>query len=80
MRPRSASLAPHPTPPYPPLHSAGREQVLAHYFGHSGPVYRVRWSPFGAGAFLSCSADWTIKLWDAEKAAALFTFQARDVA
>ncbi|EOD25634.1 hypothetical protein EMIHUDRAFT_115368 [Emiliania huxleyi CCMP1516] len=62
------------------LYVAGTEDghVLAHYFGHSGPVYRVRWSPFGAGAFLSCSADWTIKLWDAEKAAALFTFQARD--
>ena len=28
-----------------------------------GPVYRVRWSPYVLDVFLSCSADWSIKLW-----------------
>ena len=40
------------------------EQYLETYHpGHSGPVYKVRHSPFGP-ALLSCSADWTVKLWD----------------
>ena len=28
-----------------------------------GPVYKTRWSPFNDQIFLTCSADWTIKLW-----------------
>jgi WD40 repeat protein len=32
------------------------EQTLEEYFGHSGPVYKVRCSPFLPDAFLSCSA------------------------
>lgn len=34
------------------------------YFGHTGPVYRVRCNPFFSDIFLSCSADWTCKLWN----------------
>ena len=44
------------------------------YFGHSGPVYKLRWSPFCANTFLSCSADWTIKLWSQEASEPLFSF------
>lgn len=40
------------------------EQTLGTYVGHTGPVYKVRCSPFHPDAFLSCSADWTVKLWD----------------
>ena len=40
----------------------------------SGPVYKLRWSPFAPNIFLSCSADWTIKLWDQESPNAVFTF------
>lgn len=39
------------------------EQYLATYLGHSGPVYRVRCNPFVSHAFLTCSADWSMKLW-----------------
>jgi WD40 repeat protein len=39
------------------------EQYLETYMGHSGPVYRVRYNPFMSHAFLTCSADWTMKLW-----------------
>jgi len=39
------------------------EQYLETYYGHSGPVYRVRCNPFMSHAFLTCSADWTIRLW-----------------
>jgi len=50
------------------------EQHLESFFGHSGPVYKLRWSPFAPNTFLSCSADWTIKLWDQENPNAIFTF------
>eukprot|EP01006_Ploeotia_vitrea_P013521 TRINITY_DN35324_c0_g1_i1.p1 TRINITY_DN35324_c0_g1~~TRINITY_DN35324_c0_g1_i1.p1 ORF type:complete len:549 (+),score=247.76 TRINITY_DN35324_c0_g1_i1:95-1648(+) len=39
------------------------EQTLENYFGHTGPVYQVRCSPFLPDAFLTCSADWTSCLW-----------------
>ncbi|TPX30656.1 hypothetical protein SeMB42_g07886 [Synchytrium endobioticum] len=42
------------------------EQYLATFSGHQGPVYRVRWSPFLPSAFISCSADWTVRLWNQE--------------
>ena len=50
------------------------EQHLESFFGHSGPVYKLRWSPFCPNTFLSCSADWTIKLWHQERSTAIFTF------
>ncbi|KAI8818423.1 WD40-repeat-containing domain protein [Fimicolochytrium jonesii] len=39
------------------------EQYLQTYMGHTGPVNRVRYSPFLPGIFLSCSSDWTARLW-----------------
>jgi dynein intermediate chain 1 len=27
-------------------------------------VYSVRWNPFHPRVFLSCSADWSVRLWD----------------
>jgi len=51
------------------------EQHLENYFGHSGPVYKLRWSPFDANTFLSASADWSVKMWNQERPNAVFTFQ-----
>merc|ERR1719359_1274585 len=39
------------------------EQYLDTYYGHQGPVYKVRCNPFWSHAFLTCSADWTMRLW-----------------
>ena len=39
------------------------EQTLENFYGHTGPVYKVRCSPFLPDAFLSCSADWSAMLW-----------------
>ncbi|KND02527.1 uncharacterized protein SPPG_02986 [Spizellomyces punctatus DAOM BR117] len=51
------------------------EQYLATYFGHTGPVNRIRWSPFLSGAFLSCSCDWTVRLWNQDMEEPVFKFQ-----
>ncbi|KAJ3227804.1 WD repeat-containing protein 78 [Clydaea vesicula] len=51
------------------------EQYLATHFGHTGPVYRLRWSPYLPGTFLSCSADWTVRLWSQDAEEPIFKFQ-----
>jgi len=51
------------------------EQYLETYQGHSGPVYKVAWSPFVSSAFLSCSADWAIKVWHQDSDTAMLTLQ-----
>ena len=27
-------------------------------------VYAVKWNPYHSKIFISCSADWTVKIWD----------------
>jgi len=51
------------------------EQTLESYYGHTGPVYKVRTSPYLADAFLSCSADWTCSLWSQKATSPVLTFQ-----
>lgn len=41
-------------------------QYLRTYEGHYLAVYSVKWNNFHDRCFLSCSADWTIKMWDSE--------------
>ncbi|XP_059146873.1 dynein axonemal intermediate chain 4-like isoform X2 [Physella acuta] len=50
------------------------EQYLESYQGHTGPVYSIQWSPFVEDIFLSCSADWTIKLWHQDKTRHILSF------
>nr|XP_023650492.1 WD repeat-containing protein 78 isoform X1 [Paramormyrops kingsleyae] len=42
---------------------SNNEQYLETYTSHKGPVYKVTWSPSCPDVFLSCSSDWTIRLW-----------------
>nr|XP_042900435.1 dynein axonemal intermediate chain 1-like [Parasteatoda tepidariorum] len=39
-------------------------QYLDSYKDHQNIVYNVQWNPFHPRVFLSCSADWTIRIWD----------------
>ena len=39
------------------------DQYLDTFFGHHGPVYKVRCNPFAPDYFLTCSYDWTARLW-----------------
>ena len=55
--------------------SSYNEQYLESYSGHSGPVYKVKWSPYLSNIFLSCSADWTIRLWNQDDDTDIFKFQ-----
>ena len=47
------------------------DQYLSSYYGHSGPVYRVRCNPFwdqnDNPVYLTCSYDWTVRVWNANE-------------
>lgn len=49
-------------------------QYLDTYDGHHMTVYAVRWNCFHPTVFLSCSADWTVKLWEQNSTRALMSF------
>ena len=39
------------------------EQHLDAFKGHDGPVNQIRFSPLSPNTFITCSADWTTKMW-----------------
>jgi dynein intermediate chain 4, axonemal len=47
------------------------EQYLETYSGHTGPIYKVRCNPFwhkdDCPIFLTCSYDWTVRVWNAKQ-------------
>ncbi|CAH8842099.1 unnamed protein product [Trichobilharzia szidati] len=49
-------------------------QYLATYEAHHMPVYRVAWNLFHPDIFITCSADWTVKIWHHRKSTPIFTF------
>ncbi|KAJ0396507.1 hypothetical protein P43SY_010142 [Pythium insidiosum] len=51
------------------------EQYLQTYYGHTGPVYQLLVSPFSSDLFLSCSADWNVKLWHQNDSKELLNFR-----
>lgn len=53
---------------------AYNSEYLASYEGHHMAVYTVRWNLFHPKVFASCSADWTVKLWDHTVLSPLMTF------
>jgi len=49
-------------------------KYLASFDAHHMAVYAVRWNHFHPKIFISCSADWTVKVWDHTHPEPLFTF------
>lgn len=54
-------------------------QPLLIQFFFQGAVYQTTWSPFDRDVFLSCSADWTVKLWHCEKTQPVLSLQSASV-
>lgn len=50
------------------------EQYLDTYHGHTGPVYKLAWSPFLKNCFISGSSDWSIKLWKTNRTEPCLSF------
>lgn len=49
------------------------------YEGHQLAVYKVRWNPFHKDTFISASADWTMKIWDARIDTPVMSFDMKQV-
>uniref|UniRef100_A0A8C5DLU9 Dynein, axonemal, intermediate chain 1, paralog 2 n=1 Tax=Gouania willdenowi TaxID=441366 RepID=A0A8C5DLU9_GOUWI len=49
-------------------------QFLDTYDAHSMPVDAVKWNHFHPKVFISCSSDWTVKIWDHTVSTPMFTF------
>eukprot|EP00002_Diphylleia_rotans_P037458 TRINITY_DN8364_c0_g1_i7.p1 TRINITY_DN8364_c0_g1~~TRINITY_DN8364_c0_g1_i7.p1 ORF type:complete len:696 (-),score=147.47 TRINITY_DN8364_c0_g1_i7:274-2361(-) len=47
---------------------------LETYEGHNMAIYGIKWNPFHPRVFLSCSADWTVKIWESNHKTPLMTF------
>jgi dynein intermediate chain 1 len=53
---------------------AYRGQYIKTYDGHHMRVHRVRWNPYHQDIFISCSEDWTVKIWDHKSSKCLLHF------
>lgn len=49
-------------------------KYLSSFDAHHMAVYAVKWNHFHPKIFISCSADWSVKIWDHSCPDALFTF------
>ena len=49
-------------------------QYLETYNGHFLAVYSVKWNKYHPRVFLSCSADWTVKMWDSDICRPIISF------
>ncbi|KAJ3325316.1 cytoplasmic dynein with WD40 domain [Boothiomyces sp. JEL0866] len=47
---------------------------LLTFDGHYMAVYGVKYNPFNSNYLISCSADWTVKIWDHSEAKPILTF------
>lgn len=54
--------------------NAYNSQYLRSFEGHHMGVYSVRWNQYHPRVFLSCSADWTVKLWELNTPTPILTF------
>ncbi|XP_072315616.1 dynein axonemal intermediate chain 1-like [Eucyclogobius newberryi] len=52
-------------------------QYLDLYDAHVMAVDSVKWNQFHPKVFMSCSSDWTVKIWDHSISAPMFTFDLR---
>ena len=49
-------------------------QYLNTYEAHNTPVYNLQWNSFLPSVFISCAAEWSVKIWDKDYQKPLFTF------
>lgn len=53
-------------------------QYIKSYDGHHMGVHTIQWNPFHEDIFISCSADWTVKIWDHNSSQCLLHFDLGD--
>lgn len=58
------SLMLPPPSPLPQCSKSYSSKFLDTYDAHNMAVDAVSWNPYHAKVFMSCSSDWTVKIWD----------------
>ena len=56
-----------------------RERYLQTYYGHNGSVYKIKCNPFDSDILLSCSADWTVKIWNSQQEKSILSLKSLDL-
>lgn len=56
---------------------AYNSQYLATYDAHHMSVYTVKWNLFHPRVFASCSADWTVKIWEHNHPNPIFSYDVK---
>ena len=49
-------------------------RFLQTYPAHNTPIYNISWNPYVSSIFLTCAAEWMIKIWDHNSTKPLFLF------
>lgn len=49
-------------------------RFLQTYPAHNTPIYNISWNPYVPSIFLTCAAEWMIKIWDHNSTKPLFMF------
>lgn len=49
-------------------------KFLQTYPAHNTPIYNIAWNPYVSSIFLTCAAEWMIKIWDHNSTKPLFMF------
>ncbi len=39
-------------------------KYLETYHAHNTPIYNIAWNPYVTSVFLTCAAEWMVKIWD----------------
>ena len=55
-------------------------RYLQTYSAHTTPVYTVQWNSFQPSVFISCAAEWCVKIWDMNNSSPLYTFDVKSPA
>ncbi|CAH1116670.1 unnamed protein product [Phaedon cochleariae] len=58
--------------------TAYSSMYLMTYAAHQMPVYRIDFNKYNTDIFVSCSADWRIKIWEDNRLEPLFVFDVGD--
>ena len=56
-----------------------KERYLNTYYGHTGPVYKIKCNPFNSSVFLSCSSDWSCQLWSSRRESPVMRIKSLDL-
>ncbi len=67
-QPNRNPTAPNRDPTATNRPQAYSSEYLRTYPGHSMAVYSVRWNRLHPSVFLSASVDWSLRIWDAQRA------------